>query len=143
MMEQEKVNQLINMFAEMRRALRKGPFGVRLDISKVQCEVLWEIQKGARRVADIARALQVTSSAVTQMVNQLVVAGYITRVGSENDRRETVIQLTAKGQNMLRELHAAMQTRAHNIAAALTDQELASYIAISHKIADYTKEAEG
>jgi len=134
MTDEQKIERLIQSFVETRRSMGKGLVW-KLDLTKAQCDVLWEIHNGARRNEDLARSLQMTPSAVTQLVSPLVEGGYVSRVASETDRREARLRLTPAGRKVLRQLHKLMRTRAEYIASVLTDEELEQFINISKKIA--------
>ena len=48
--------------------------------------------------ADLVRALRVTKQAASQLIDTLVVRGYLTREIDEQDRRRTTLRLTERGQ---------------------------------------------
>lgn len=63
------------------------------------------LPRGTRpRIAELAERLQIQHHSTVELVNRLAAHGYIERQKGENDRREVLLTLTAKGERVLREL---------------------------------------
>jgi DNA-binding MarR family transcriptional regulator len=61
--------------------------------------------KGARpRIGELAERLQVKPHSAVELVNRLAAGGYIERHRGNEDRREVLLALTAKGEKVLRRL---------------------------------------
>jgi DNA-binding MarR family transcriptional regulator len=136
MTKQDKIERLIETFNETRRSMGKG-FDFKDGATKTQCNALIEIKHGAQRVSDLAKRLNTTPSATTQLINQLVDDGYVSRKDSVTDRRETQLEVTDKGRELLKKVHHHMRQRATDIATVLSDDELEQFIDISYKVANY------
>lgn len=104
-------------------------------VTPVQTEIMIRVQRGETRIADIAVAMQASASAVTQHVNNLVQAGFVTKLSSPEDKREYVLSLTAKGATIIDEKMRSMRKRVEQLVANLTDAELDEFIKLSNKIA--------
>jgi len=55
---------------------------------------------GPTTISEIAKKFQITLASVTVMVNKLVVSGYLIKKKSEEDARNTFVELTAKGKEI-------------------------------------------
>lgn len=55
-------------------------------------------------IGEMAERLQIQHHSAVELVNRLVAAGYVQRQRAGEDRREVLLELTAKGEKVLREL---------------------------------------
>jgi len=63
------------------------------------------LPKEARpRIGELAERLQIQHHSTVELVNRLASGGYVRRHRGGTDRREVLLSLTAKGENVLREL---------------------------------------
>ncbi len=63
------------------------------------------LPKGMRpRIGDLAERLQIQHHSAVELVNRLSAGGYIQRHRSVEDRREVLVDLTPKGEKVLRQL---------------------------------------
>ena len=75
------------------------------DCTYAQCHVIWETaQENKISVNELATRLNITKSAVSRTVDDLVNKGYLVRNPNPNDRRYVDIELTEKGQKAFREI---------------------------------------
>jgi DNA-binding MarR family transcriptional regulator len=56
------------------------------------------------RVGELAERLQIQHHSTVELANRLAARGYVRRSRSDEDRREVLLSLTAKGEKVLREL---------------------------------------
>ena len=56
------------------------------------------------RIAEIAERLQIHHHSAVELVNRLETRGFVRRERGSEDRREVLLQLTAKGERVLKEL---------------------------------------
>lgn len=82
------------------------------------------IPEGMRpRIRNLANRLRVQHNSAVEMINRLEAGGYVSRERAENDRREVLLALTAKGEKVLAELalhhHEELQSAAPQLVAAL------------------------
>jgi len=56
------------------------------------------------RIAEIAERLQIHHHSAVELVNRLEARGFVRRERGSEDRREVLLQLTAKGERVLKEL---------------------------------------
>ena len=75
------------------------------------------------RIRDLADLLMVEHHSMVELVDRLVTGGYVRRARGDEDRREVLVALTAKGERVLRDLarshHAELSTRGPALVAAL------------------------
>ena len=70
--------------------------------------VLWE--KDAQPVNDIAKRLMLETNTVTPLLKRMESTGILTRRRGENDARQIIVELTAKGKGMQEELSEVPDT---------------------------------
>ena len=70
--------------------------------------VLWE--KDAQPVNDIAKRLMLETNTVTPLLKRMESTGILTRRRGENDARQIIVELTAKGKVMQEELSEVPDT---------------------------------
>jgi len=75
------------------------------DCTYAQCHVIWETaQESKISVNELAHRLNITKSAVSRTVDDLVNKGYLDRKPNPDDRRYVDIELTEKGQKVFLEI---------------------------------------
>ncbi|WP_129409402.1 MarR family winged helix-turn-helix transcriptional regulator [Marinitoga lauensis] len=75
------------------------------EISPAQFDLLQIIYfRGPKRVTDISIALGITKSTTTGLINRLENSGYLQKTKDEKDKRVTTIQITQKGENVIKEV---------------------------------------
>ena len=87
------------------------------------CNVLHE--EGARTISVLARELQITVSAVTQLADRLESAGMVQRLAGKEDRRTRSLRLTARGADMLRARRRGRVRRAMEVLGELAPTDRA------------------
>ncbi len=136
---QQLINHLIGSFWEMQSNVRAargwaGPPRHRA-ISRHQIELLFVVQQYHEpSVKQIADALDITSGAVSQLVENLVEAGFLERRIVKADRRIVKVALTRKGQHIFHHFHAHRMAKVTDFVSALDDQELTQFVGLLDKI---------
>jgi DNA-binding MarR family transcriptional regulator len=82
------------------------------------------LPKGVRpRIGELAERLMIQHHSAVELVNRLAKAGYVRRNRGDADRREVLLSLTRKGENVLQELslhhREELRTRGPALVAAL------------------------
>lgn len=108
------------------------------DISKVtfsQWRVLEIIDRaGKASIKDIHTQLGITSSAATQLVNELVKKKSVVRRADLHDARVSVVALSPKMSTLLRALKKQNLSMTVQLFGALRDNEFKQYITLNKKI---------
>jgi MarR family transcriptional regulator, organic hydroperoxide resistance regulator len=118
---QQETNRLIGSFAA-------EPW-IELSLTIAQLKSLFFIaDKGKTNFKKLADALGVTPPNVTGIVDRLVEHGLVSRTENPEDRRIMLLQITAKGRNLL---HTLQQNRASHMATILgklSDEDIAALL---------------
>ncbi len=75
--------------------------------------------------ADMIRGLGVTKQAASQLIDTLVLRGYLTREIDAEDRRRLTITLTERGQGAAEAVRGAVESIDAELAASITPEQLA------------------
>jgi len=87
-------------------------------------------------VKEIAGLIGITSSAATQLINELVKKGYLMRKGKPEDRRALSIVLSGKSKTQLHSMKKQGLNKLIALFSVLSDNELTTYCELNKKIAD-------
>jgi DNA-binding MarR family transcriptional regulator len=75
------------------------------------------------RIRDLANRMQIQHHSAVELINRLEAGGYVRRARAQEDRREVLLALTAKGERTLAELalhhHEELQSAAPSLVKAL------------------------
>src|ERR1700676_3765564 len=113
---------------QIRKFLRFSERAVRAaGIEAGQYQLMLAIKgmpEGVRpRIRELANRLQVQHHSAVELINRLEAGGYVRRVRAQDDRREVLLALTAKGEKVLAELalhhHDELRSAASSLVAAL------------------------
>jgi len=78
------------------------------------------LTKGVRpRIAELAERMQIQHHSAVELTNRLAANGYIRRSRKGQDRREVLLELTAKGERVLRELSLHHRSELRTLGPAL------------------------
>jgi DNA-binding MarR family transcriptional regulator len=87
------------------------------ELPLAQLRVCGILYHGRRSMSALSKELGVSLSAMTQIADRLERSSLVQRVGQESDRRVRSLQLTDRGENILRHRE---QTRTRRACAALS-----------------------
>ncbi len=107
----------------------------KVDITPSQGFVLRFVAiKKVVSVKDISEALQVSSSAATQIIDGLVQKDYLLRAVNSHDRRVVNIELSKTAKSLFAKIKNYHLKQMSKFFDALNDNELAQYAVLSRKI---------
>jgi DNA-binding MarR family transcriptional regulator len=123
-------------YAIQQKMLAKRQFSIGINhITFSQWRVLEKIDRnGKATIKEIHTDLGITSSAASQLVNELVRKKYVTRKTDPNDHRVSEVTLTPRMKLFLKKLKAENLKRMIELFEALTDREFTHYIELHTKI---------
>ena len=113
---------------QLRKFLRFSERAVQAaGIEKQQYQLMLAIKgmpEGARpRIRELAEQMQIQHHSTVELINRLQAKGYVRREAGQDDRREVLLSLTAKGERIVSDLardhHDQLQTAGPRLAAAL------------------------
>ncbi len=96
-------------------------------------------QKEGATIKDIHTALGMTSSAATQLVNNLVRKKYVVRKTHPKDRRASSIMLSSTLQSSLAKLMEQNLKKMQELFQVLTDEEFTTFTTLHKKISTSIK----
>jgi len=98
-------------------------------------------REGSMSLTELAKKLSVTASAATQLVNELVINGYITREEKKDDRRVQSLSLSTKTEQEMGKMRSKHTDRFIHMFDGLSLEELEHYAKLNKKISDHLIEA--
>ncbi len=97
-------------------------------------------RRGESRMTDLARFINVTTAAMTGVVDRLVRDGYAMRTSDPNDRRIIKIRLTPKGDRTVKRIIERRRQMIMKIFGMISQAEREEYLKILTHIRDRLKE---
>ncbi len=98
-------------------------------------------RQGESKMTDMARFMQVTTAAMTGIVDRLVRDSYCIRVYDPRDRRIVKIKLTAKGNALVKKINTQKQQMVIKIFGNISEGDRRDYLRILMQIKEIlTKE---
>jgi len=107
---------------------------VDLDISLTAASTLGTLQRGARRVTELATVMDLAQPSMTALVNRLERSGLVERHRNAEDQRVVLVSLTQAGAEYLEAFRAAGAQALTSMVAALPPWEAAALAAASHAL---------
>jgi len=98
-----------------------GKYGA---LSRPQLRLMLKLDAGPRTVSELKELLRLSSPGVTQMLDKLQTAGWITRRGLPHDLRMVQVELTDSGRSVLAEAQTAFVQRVAELLGVLSAQEV-------------------
>uniref|UniRef100_A0A7C5VUS0 MarR family transcriptional regulator n=1 Tax=Thermomicrobium roseum TaxID=500 RepID=A0A7C5VUS0_THERO len=106
----DRLDLIETVIREMREVIaylhrRSPPRLGEFDLSMAQLKVLFALScSGPLTVSEVAERLSITSPTASHLIDRLVHLGLVRRREDERDRRRTVVELSASGEDLLRQL---------------------------------------
>ena len=115
-----RVTRLLSRRAEKRLS--------KLGLAVAQVPVLGALKEGtAVRQRDLAAIAQIEQPAMAELLSRMERDGYIERSPDPNDRRSSLIALTASAKRKLPPARAALATGHQEALAGFTEEEIAMF----------------
>jgi DNA-binding MarR family transcriptional regulator len=134
---EQKVKELIEDLHAIKRVIAfHTPEAINIHrITPSQWMVLMFIEQNKEsNVKDIAKALAITSSAATQLVDGLVESGYLFKKSSLSDKRTVVIGLSKNTEEHVKKMKKECLHKSLKLFEVLNDKEFSQYILFNKKI---------
>jgi DNA-binding MarR family transcriptional regulator len=113
---QEQAATIVGLVQSLLRELTAGSNDPAIELPLAQLRVCRVLSSGLQSISAISRELGVSLSAITQIADRLERAHLVRRVTEGEDRRVRCLQLTSRGEKLLR-LHD--EERIRRMTAAL------------------------
>lgn len=119
-----ELNALVQFRYEIRRFLRFSEEAARAAGLEPQQYVLMLAIRGlsaehAPTIGEIAAQLQIQHHSAVELIDRSVTRGLVRRTRNDGDRRQVMVELTAKGDRLLRDLAAHHRDQLSEAAPAL------------------------
>ena len=100
-------------------------FFIQREITQTQFLLLVSIHAyGQCTMGELARQMHVSMPTASGVVNRLVHSGYVRRIDKPEDRRQVLVELTAKGKGFIRKFQDVVQRRWEEVLIGLSQVEL-------------------
>ena len=101
------------------------PTWLKLDLTMAQFKALVSVERSSGiSVCEVGRELSIGESAASLLVDQLVRRGHVGRTTDPADRRRVLLAVTARGEELLRELRQGSREILNDWLAELGDDDL-------------------
>lgn len=135
----QKIEELLENFHSLRRTMVfQTTSSVEIPrITPSQWGVLmFALQRNQSTVKDVAKALGITSSATTQLIDGLVKSGYMERETPAGDKRTVVLTFSKKTKTQVGKMKKQALQKFLKFFEVLNDQEFNQYVALNKKIVE-------
>lgn len=92
------------------------------------------VSEGNSNLTEIREYLAVSKPAVSQMLSALEKRGLLEKEPAPENRRSLIVRLTSSGEGVLVEKELEFDTRYESIRQHLSDEDIASFVALIKKI---------
>lgn len=137
----KQIKEILENMHKIKRTLSNEPlcYCKNKPITNTQFIVL-ELIKNEENIGikEISETLGITSSATTQIINNLVKNKYINRRVSSTDRRNVKIKLSKNSKEHINYIENKLLKNFYNLFEALTDKELSTFCKLNSKIIQKT-----
>lgn len=135
MSREKNINEIVFSFINFRKGLVKGGHEHTLKLPHAQGEALFCVFHNSEvTIGELARLLNVTPGAATQLADALVQSDYIERTIDESDRRVTKLKLSSKGETVLKESKKEKLAKLNQVLAPLDDGEVETLARLLKKV---------
>jgi DNA-binding MarR family transcriptional regulator len=110
-------------------------FFVKRGVTQTQFLVLMGIHAHQRcTMGMLARNMHVSMPTASGIVDRLVQAGHVRRHAEPADRRQVIVELTAKGRSYIKQFQAVIRRRWEQILRSLEPKELEAFYRVAVKL---------
>lgn len=121
------IKKILDLERRLSQALSQytpGPWlGLNLTVAQLKCLVLIASERSTNSKR-LAEALGVTPANITSIADRLVEQGLVSRRENPEDRRMLLIELTEKGDNLLRNLRERGMSRLSEVLSLMAPEDL-------------------
>ena len=112
------------------------------DLSITEWRVLWDLASaGPLTVTEMAAIQKTDHAIVSRSIPQMVKQGYVTTETSMEDRRQSLIALTAAGRQVFEAASQVMAARREALAQSFSEADLNTFLALIDRFEQFTETA--
>ncbi len=134
---EQKIKELMESIQLLKHNItfKTGGYAKIPRVTASQWGVLMMIEEhSGGTVKDVAKALGVSSSAATQLIDGLVANGYVVRDEDTEDRRKVILKLSKKTKKQVERMKIERTKNLLKLFKVLSDKELDQFILLNKKI---------
>ena len=131
----DKITEIMPVLSREFYKQRPNEFD-KMRITLPQLVVLKELAGGQLRMTDLAHSLNVTTAAMTGIIDRLVRDGYVRRETDDADRRIIKVRATAKGGRIVKEITERKKSMLGKIFGIISQNEREEYLRILTLVRD-------
>ncbi|MDB5160745.1 MAG: hypothetical protein JWO96_125 [Candidatus Saccharibacteria bacterium] len=143
MKREELAQQVVEDITKLQRSMHPSTWRG-LDISRAQVGMLYMLYyHKCPNMKKLAAQMDISKSAITQIMEPLIEKGFVSRTPDPKDRRVAILALTKKGHQTIKKFN---HQRTEGLRAAMTqlnDKELKQLYELHQKIADNLAKQKG
>ncbi|GIW11398.1 MAG: MarR family transcriptional regulator [Chloroflexi bacterium] len=136
----EQASDLLLLLPELARRLRPRPprDSPASSLSLAQIKAMTHLaQHGEEKMSELARGLDISLPAATDLVDRLAAGGHVERVRDERDRRIVLVRLSPAAQARIAPILARRRRAVEETLRALDERERAAFIKGLHLLAQH------
>lgn len=92
------------------------------------------LHKGPQKVSELGRRVGLTSGSITSAINRLEEAGWVSRSSVGEDRRSRLVELSARGEKLIRKVFAHHEEVMETAASGLSRAERNALVPLLKKL---------
>ncbi len=127
----QAVNEIMRSFIDLVLIARSTdmPKWIEMDLTGSQSRAMMFLAfRGALTIGELAKLLGIGNPAASILVQQLVQQQLVERSEDANDRRRTLVRLTERGAELMRERRELRETKFRHWLGQMSDDELAALL---------------
>ncbi len=130
------LEQLMKAMGQVHRhiATTRDTFLAKFELTRPQIELLFSLKHGHHSTGELAQLFNVSSSAVSQMVDQLAEKSLVERIRDEKDKRITYVQLSKEGAKAFKQIRTHFTQHLNERFVGVTNAELETLLTVVTKI---------
>ena len=140
----EQNNDLTRSVLKLMRAMRRRPMRPEHSVPPAFGRMLMTLKKNnGASPAELCEYMDVRPSSMSELLSRMEEAGYVSRVGNEEDRRATRVYLSDAGTAEADKLADSFETENAKFAACFTDEEKVQFCTLCGKLSAHLENLAG
>ncbi len=138
MHSEDQVGEVLLILPELSRRLRpKSPqrqSGTPLSLAQIKA-LIHLAQHGEEKMSELARGLDISLPAATDLVDRLAAGGHVERIRDDRDRRIVLVRLSPGARSRIEPVQAYRRRAIEKVLASLDEHERSAFIRGLHLLA--------
>ncbi len=121
--DEEVAQAFLQVTPHMGRILRRSLANLSGGMSVMRYRVLMELSRGDSRTTDLARELGVSPPTMSELIDQMVRAGWVKREINAGDRRAVILAITPGGKAELEQAERVALTKVKQVVSRMDEDD--------------------